>query len=109
MRFLRLQKLFFSLKLLVGRFIAKLVVTIFGLKNNCLLTRHPLIWIQPDFIDCINLNLLKEHGYQVQVYEKKEDFELSQNPGHVLAHPPKNFKTILNYSIFLAEKDLLEF
>ncbi len=101
-----------KIKLLLATLITKIWVKIFGLRVNCLLTRLPIAWINPDFTDCFNLCLLREHGYHVTV---KEDPSSDQSMSdadpinHIIHKPTKEFHVLLRNVISLAEKDLLEF
>ncbi len=113
----------FSLKVkfLLATLITKIWVKIFGLQVNCLLTRLPIVWINPDFTDCLNLCLLREHGYHVTVKEApSSDPSMSDaDPinhimykpanNHIIHKPTKEFRVLLRDVISLAEKDLLEF
>ena len=97
-----------KVKILFAQLLTKIWVKIFGLKVNCLLTRYPLVWLNPDFKDCINLCLLREHGYHVTVKEGHSSNE-AVDTHHIIHKPTKEFGVLLTNVISIAEKDLLEF
>lgn len=98
-----------KIKLLFAKLIAKTRVKIFGLRANCLLTRYPLVWRDPNLMDCLSLCLLREHGYQVAIMESSSALPPITSPHHILNNPTPQFHELLNNVILLAEKDLLEF
>lgn len=98
----------FRFRLKIAEIIAKLVVFKQGLKINCLLTRYPIVWVNPDFKECIQLACLREHGYQISA---ALHYRPSPNTKeHVLTRANRRipFNQLLEHVIKLAEKDLLE-
>ncbi|MEK6774434.1 MAG: hypothetical protein AABY64_10860 [Bdellovibrionota bacterium] len=113
--------LLFYFRISIGALVAKILIFKHGLRVNCLLNRYPLVWIQPNLIECVHLARLKEHGFQISAtakaptnFNKKEHFISSSLvfPGldkqKALLRPPKKFNQLLEAVIHLAEKDLLE-
>ncbi len=113
-----------KLRLSLGSVIAKLWVRRYGLKVNCLMTRYPICWVNPNLKDCIQLALLQEHGYQVSATAKKPSliqahWIVNQQQFHsalaiadrsqcLQLQPEYRFSFLLAKVIELAEKDLLE-
>lgn len=95
-----------KIKLAIGSLIAKILVFMFGLRVNCLLTRYPLVWVQPTIRDCIHLALLSEHGYQISATNSIDPNQTLKK--HILLKPNKKFSDLLKSVILIAEKDLLE-
>lgn len=111
-------------RLFFGSLIAKLLVGYHGLKANCLLTRYPIYWLNPNFTDCIHLARLREHGFQVYAALEQNSprtpvhyVERVQNSGTekkpsrsslLQLERNDNFPRLLKKFIELAEKDLLE-
>lgn len=98
----------FNLRLGCASLIAKLLVLKQGLKINCLLTRYPIVWIDPNFKECIQLALLREHGFQISATRQRSQTRNTKE--HVLVSQKKAtpFNQLLEDVIALAEKDLLE-
>jgi len=101
-------------RLFTGRLVATLWRWRSGLQVNCLLTRYPLVWVQPNWKDCIHLARLQDHGFQVSAVGLKmsSNTSLSQpnHPSHTHSiNRATNFDGLLDQVRVLAEKDLLEF
>lgn len=102
----RHQLFLFNLRLFTGTLIAKLIVFWQGLRTNCLLTRYPIVWVQPTLKECIHLARLREHGFQISASYQYPMHQTSNE--HILTRPPQKFDQLLDSVINLAEKDLLE-